>query len=349
MKKTLLLCTLAVGTLTASAQLRTGEVATGTRVLGSLAGSPDREVTDTLPPGSWYYDSGTQLTMWGALCGSEPNTFPCGYIVGTNGYGDLSKAQQFYLLEEPQAAIEGVLFWFYNKAGNGMAEARLYEIDGLGYNTDNPMPTGAAGIAPGTVRASKAFSVADVDTGDGQFVGFTEVLFDAPVTMNEQFALGFYMGNLGANDSLALLATSTDVTDFSDFSWEQWDDGRWFSMRYAWGAPLNVDFCIFALIGDASVGIDQPGSMNNMRMSFRDGNIVSGAAVTIDYDVVSAGRMTLMVHDAQGRVKVEQDLGQQGEGRYNASFETASWANGTYFVTLKNNGRPITKKMVVQK
>lgn len=344
MKHTLLVGALALGALTVNAQQRTG-IVTGTVALGANSMDASRAVTDTLAPGSWANDPSTQLTQWGALCGETGATFPCGYIVGSNGYGDLSKAQQFLLLDAPTTVVEGVLYWFYAKSGsdNGVVRARLYAQNGAGTNTVGPITTGA----PGTVLASKDFTLAQVDTGDATSLGFTGVMFDTPTFVSEQFTLGFNMGALGATDSIGLLATGTDNTEFPEFSWEQWDDGRWFTMRSSWGDSLNVDFCIFALLDNSSVGINEPGSLNGMRMSFINGNISNGTTL-MGYDVVTDGRMELVIHNGVGQVVSERNFGVQGAGSYQHTINTNDWSAGVYYVTVKNNGQPLTKKLIVQ-
>jgi hypothetical protein len=104
---------------------------------------------------------------------------------------------------------------------------------------------------------------------------------------------------------------------------------------------------VFVLVDNSSVGIDEVGSLNGMRMSFLNGNVSNGT-VQMGYDVVESGRMDLIVHASNGKVAYEQAFGTQGAGSYQHTFNTNGWAAGTYFVTLKNNGSPLTKKLVVQ-
>jgi len=341
MKHPLLFGAFAIGALSLNAQTRTGYVS-GTTVLGERAGSADRAVTDTIAPGEWYNDPNTQLTQWGALCGTAPATFNCGYIIGTNGYGDKVKAQQFLLLDNPTTVVEGLIFWFYAKNGStGEASAKLWSLNGNGTTSVGPV----TGQAPGTVIGSKSFPISQVDTTDAN--GFTTVLFDSPIFVNEQFVAGFDMSTLGATDSLALLATGTDGTDFPDFSWEQWDDNRWFTLQAAWSVALNVDLCVFVLVDNSSVGINEAGSMNHMRMSFLNGNVSNGTTL-LAYEVVEAGRMDLVVHGNNGQIAYQQTFGSQGAGSYQHTISTAGWAAGVYYVTLKNNGKPLTKKLIVE-
>lgn len=305
---------------------------------GSRALSLAKAVTDTVAPGSWANDPNSQLTRWGALCDEGGTQVSCGFIIGTNGYGDKAKVQQF-LLDEP-TIVEGVIYWFYAKGGadNAVVHARLYSANGNGTTS-----TGAVTTAPGAVLANKDFTLADVDTTAEN--GFTVVMFDTPVTVPIEFALGFDVSSMGATDSLGLLGTSTDMTDYPDFSWEKWSNNAWHTLHEAWGPNLNIDLCVFALVDNSSVGIGETGSMNNMRMSFLNGNISDGTTV-LGYDVVSAGRMDLVVHDSRGQVMHEVSLGAQGAGNYTHVINTGGWAAGNYYVTLRNNGMPLTKKLV---
>lgn len=350
MKQVVLLGALMLGTLMATAQSPTA-VVTGTVSLGGQALGTNRAVTDTLAPGDWANDPNTQLFQYGALCAPAPGV-PCGYLLGTNtavGAPTATVSQRFDLLDYPTAIVEGLLFWFYHKDGNptSVLRARLQSINGPGYNSTTALPPAAPtpGIAPNTILASKDFTLAQVDTGTSTSLGFTTVMFDSPVWVNQQFAAGFNMGALAATDSIALLGTAANVVGFPDYSWFQVGN-TWLTYNAAFDGA-NIDLCVFALLDNSSVGINEPGSMNNMRMSFLNGNISNGS-VQLGYDVVENGRMDLVIHGTNGQIAYQQAFGVQGAGSYQHTFSTQGWAVGTYYVTLKNNGRPITKKLVVQ-
>lgn len=341
MKNSLLPLLLLIGSGTLSAQ-RPG-TALQSFDMGSVPfSSENRAVTDTLAPGSWADDPNTQLTLWGALCGDVGSEFPCGYILGNNGYGDKAKAQQFLLSDPPTTLVEGILFWFYAKDGSpdAIVHARLYAIDGEGTTTTGT----AANIAPGTVLASTDFTLSEVDTTESD--GFTMALFDEPVYVNTQFAAGFDVSSLGDTDSLGLIGTSSGTTDFSEFSWEKWDTDDWVTLKEAWGDDLDIDLCLFVLLDNSSVGIDDEGSLNHLRMSFLNGNITNGP-VRIAYDVVEQGAIALVVVNSKGGVVTLHSFGVQGTGRHVYELNTTDWAAGTYFVTLMNDGRPLTKKLIV--
>lgn len=347
MKKTLLLGALVVAALSVDAQQR-GSVGVEAMTLGDRALSSSREVTDTIAPGSWANNPQTQIYRYFAVCWENEDE-TCGYIVGTNEFADRTKAQQFLLLDNPSTVVEGVIFWFFKKHGpsNSVVRARLYDIDGAGF-VSGPVPgepVATSDGAPGTILASKDFTLADVDTSL-ETGALTTVMFDDPVFVSEQFAVGFNMEMMGATDSIALLATENGTTDFPDFSWEQWGDGSWYTLQSVW-VDMNVDLCLFVLVDNSSVGIDQPGSMNHMRMSFLNGNISNGN-VLLGYDVVESGRMDLLVHATNGQLAYEKTFGVQGVGSYQHTISTEGWAPGMYYVTLRNNGQPLTKKLVVE-
>lgn len=340
MKRTLLSSSLLLCAAIASAQRPVGTQRS--EFIGTRVGSMAKAVTDTMAAGAWFEDPNTQLTRFGALCGDEGAEFNCGFIVGTNGYGDQAKAQQFLLLDNTTAVVEGAIYWFYAKGGGdaSIVHSRLYQNNGPGTTSVEEVTN-----APNTVLANKDFTLADVDTTAED--GFTTVMFDTPVWVQDEFTLGFDVSDLGDTDSIGLLCTSTNTTDFPDHSWEKWDDGSWATLQAAWGSNLNVDLCIFALLDNSSVGIDGPGALNGMRMSFLDGNISTGT-VRLGYDVVDAGRMNVLVHDARGAVVHEAALGDQAPGNYTHTFSTDGWGAGSYFVTLKREGMPLTKRLVVR-
>ena len=268
-----------------------------------------------------------------------------GYIMGTNSYGDKAKAQQF-LLDGPAGATE-ILFWFGAKSAasgspTSTISCNLYALNGPGETT-----SGTSNFAPGTVLASVALNIADVDTSST--LTFTSALFPNTVFVGTEFAAGFDFSTLASNDSIALVSTTDGEVQFGEFTWEKWSDDDWYTLPAAgWGAgAFDVDCFIFVVIDDEFVGVGENASMNNSRLSFLNGNISNGT-VLLSYDVVEAGRMSLVVHNSNGQVVAEEAFGAQGVGNYNYTLSTEGWAAGNYYVTIKNNGRPLTKKLSVR-
>jgi hypothetical protein len=268
-----------------------------------------------------------------------------GYIFGTNTYGDKAKVQQF-LLDGPAGATE-ILIWFGAKADNSgnpasVVNANLYALDGPGTTT-----SGASNFAPGTILATVPLTLADIDTSSS--LTFTVAQFPNTVFVGTEFGAGFDFSALAAGDSVAAISTTDGEVQFGEFTWEKWSDDDWYTLPAAgWGSgTFDADMYIFVVIDNEAVSVGEEGSMNNSRMSFLNGNISNGT-VLVSYDVVEAGRMNLVVHNSRGQVVTEQAFGTQGVGNYNYTLSTEGWAPGSYYVTIKNNGRPLTKKLMVR-
>jgi hypothetical protein len=330
MKKTLLACLL-VG----AASVAFGQRSVGTARMMEPLTTDGLRATDTVYS-AVFDDEFTELAVYGV-------TDDGGYILGTNTYGDKAKVQSF-LLDAP-TIIEEMLFWFGEKSNvsGSTLQCRIYAMDGPGVTLSDPNYQ----YAPGTVLADVAVNIADVDTGTMQTL--TVVPLDSPIWTGIEFAAGVDFSSLAVDDSVALVSSLDGIVEIGEQCWEKWSDDDWYTLPAAgWGGgTFDVDAFILVVIDNTTIGIDEAGSMNNMRMSFMNGNISNGSVV-LAYDVVESGSMALMVMDSKGQIVHDQTFGNQAAGRYNHTFSTEGWAAGQYYVTLKNNGQPLTKKMVVR-
>jgi hypothetical protein len=101
------------------------------------------------------------------------------------------------------------------------------------------------------------------------------------------------------------------------------------------------------VVDASSVGIDDAGTMNGMRMSFLNGNLV-GQDVELAYTVDHNAKMRLIISDGAGRLVLDQDLGNRATGLYNQTISATNWNTGVYYVTLVADGQTLTKKIVKQ-
>ncbi len=330
MKKTLLACVL-IG----AASVSFGQRSVGNARMMEPVNADGLRATDTIYS-AVFDDEFTELAVYGV-------TDAGGYILGNNVYGDKAKAQSF-LLDAP-TIIEEMLFWFGEKSNvsGSTFQCRIYAMDGPGVTLSDPNYQ----YAPGTVLADIAVNVADADTGS--MLTLTAVPLDAPLWTGIEFAAGIDISSMGAGDSIALVSSTDGIVEIGEQCWEKWSDDDWYTLPAAgWGGgTFDVDAWIMVVIDNSTIGIDEIGSMNNMRMSFLNGNISNGS-VDLAYDVVESGLMALMVLDTKGQIVHEQAFGNQAAGRYTHTFSTEGWAAGQYYVTLRNNGQPLTKKMVVR-
>ena len=264
-----------------------------------------------------------------------------GWVVGTNFYGDVAKAQQFLLIDGP-ATVDEMLVFVGGKVvtvggANSNLKGRLYSMDGTGTSEFG----GAGSPAPGTVLAEASVSISDADTA-GMYTSFA---FATPVWLSGGFAVGVDFSGLAAGDSVGIVSTIDGNSFIEDYTWEKWDDGTWFSMLAAW--PLDFDLVMLPVFSPSAVSVGELSWLNNMRMSFLGGN-PAGENVTVSFESREASHMKLHVMNALGQTVVEQDLGNIAAGEYQHQMNTANWGAGAYYVTLRSNGQPLTKKLIVE-
>lgn len=265
-----------------------------------------------------------------------------GYMAGSNSYNFKGVAQQFLVFGE--VGVSDIIFLFSEKNDvsglpSSVVKANIYAMNGTGTT-----PSGTGQVAPGTILATVNLSLAEVDTA-----GLTIAHFPQTINAGTEFAVGFDASSLASTDTVALLATDDGEIQFGDFSWLKLNN-TWMTYSYAFGDdtdPFDFSLYIYAVVDDEFVGVGEEAYMNNSRLSFVNGNISNGQVV-LAYDVVKAGRMDLVVHNSLGQAVSETAFGNQAPGTYNYTLSTEGWAPGNYYVTIKNNGRPLTKKLFVR-
>lgn len=300
-----------------------------------LALGSDRTPTDTIYPAS-IDDPAATFVLYNSQNG--------GWVVGTNGYGDEAKVQQFLLDDAVSAEAVGV--WFGGKfEGSGDPNShvafKMYQNNGGGVSTAGTITTGA----PNDEWASVDVPFSDCDTSSS--FTLTWGTFSAPVWVTDFFAAGVDLTGLTAGDSIGIVSTDDGFSEYQDFSWERWNDGSWHTMLEPQNWALNIDFMVFVAVDASNVGIDDAGTMNGMRMSFLNGNLV-GQDLQMAYTIDHSASMQLMVFDASGRRILNKQLGTKGIGLYNETIDASSWSAGTYHVALVADGRTLTKKVVKQ-
>jgi hypothetical protein len=311
-------------------------VATGSERMHALEAHSDRTPTDTLA----FVDANADAVTW---------TYGDSWVVGTNPFGDQAKAQKFLLNEA--VSVEAVGVWFGGKSGTSgdptsSVAFKIYQNNGDGLIPGSPNATPITD-APNDQWASVDVPFSDCDTTGA----LTWATFSSPVYVTDYFSAGVDFNGLSAGDSLGIVGTDDDQALIPNFSWEQWSatdancPNCWFSLDAAWG--LNIDLFIFVAIDASNVGIDDAGTMNGMRMSFLNGNLV-GQDLELAYTVDHSANMQLMVFDASGRRILHQQLGNQSAGLYNETINASAWSVGTYHVALVADGQTLTKKIVKQ-
>ena len=157
------------------------------------------------------------LTIYGSNNG--------GFITGTNGYGDIAKAEK-YTGYSPYTHVNGadVFLFGVQDGGNGTTfDLTIWD--------DN------AGL-PNAIVAQASYSLAQLETivtGNGGNA-LLYLPFDAPVNVGgNDFYIGVDMSNFGAGDTIGIVSKLITVSVPPNTAYEQWNDLSWHDMQTAWG------------------------------------------------------------------------------------------------------------------
>ena len=266
-----------------------------------------------------------------------------GYLMGPNALGITQIAQEFELFGEA-ATVDGIVFIFGNVTYGGSpsshVKARLFAMNGTGGQT-----TAGPAARPNTVLAEVQLPLSNVAEGEFSGVSF------APVWVNGSFAAGFSLNGLATGDTLNLFATEAGYVELDDKSWFNVAGATWATYKFLGASQptpvdINVDLMVGAVLTFSSVGVESNSWLNGMQMDLLGGN-PNRDAFTVRYALREAADMRLYVIDASGRPVVDEFLGRRTDINQH-EVNTQGWAPGIYFVNLLANGRPITKKLVVE-
>ncbi|MGB3526078.1 MAG: T9SS type A sorting domain-containing protein [Flavobacteriales bacterium] len=262
------------------------------------------------------------------------------YVVGTNQY-DQAMAQKFESTGD--IFVEELIMFFGVKSGTGTVHVRVYGLDGAGFNEADA----AVNDAPGTILGTVDVAMSEIDTGTVALAP-TFVTFTPSVQVTGNFAGGFDFSDLPTGSTLGMFSTTDGDNTAADWNWEKTVQGDWIAMGNApQGWDLHADFAIFAVIDDGTAGINDLGTVNNMRMSFIGGN-PANSSVIVAYEMLESADARMTVLDAKGAKMMDQQLGRTPAGEHQTTLDVSSYSNGTYYVTIYANGNPLTKKLVVQ-
>jgi len=267
-----------------------------------------------------------------------------GYFFGTSSLPLVEFAQEFELIDGP-ANIDGIVYFFaVQVAGSGNpashVKARLYNLGASGTTSTGTAPR------PNTVLREVELPITDIITTDFSGVSF------APVWVSNTFAAGYALSGIVAGDSLNLAVTESGFVELADRSWLKTSGGAWLSTLAATtdpqnpGGGFNTDFVIGAVLTPSAVSVGESAWMNGMQLDILGGNPTTDG-FTVRYAIRDAADMRLFIVDAMGRTMVDERLGRQ-TGENLRDISTQNWAAGTYFVNVMADGRPITKRVVVE-
>ncbi|HOY30389.1 MAG TPA: T9SS type A sorting domain-containing protein [Bacteroidales bacterium] len=299
---------------------------------------------DTLLPGNLPYLVTPEYVLLPSTNG--------GYVLGTNGWNDKCKCQQFKV--SYYYHIEGAIYWFgYKKADSaGLVRFAIWNMDsvrGTTYNyADSAIHTGQN--CPGTIILAVTDTTTNIDTSSSYSQAHI-VMFPFPVLVTSDYCIGFDMSKTGA-DSIALMSTNKGQGGKLQLVWEQWSsNNKWYTLQGAqWdGDTLDIDAMIFPII-DNTVGCIENGEfISGVKLSQSYPNPVAGQC-TITYELADPqSSVTLRILNIQGKQVYFSKEPEKSRGIHQVTVDVSNLADGTYFYVLSTDGAHIAKKMCVNK
>lgn len=256
-----------------------------------------------------------------------------GFISGTNGYGDLAKAQE-YTPVNSTSYISDIIVYFGDittTSGDPNSDVAfvIYDLDGPGVTT-----TGNVNNAPGTILGAGTVSVSQLITTGPMLIGMPST-----VTVTGPYAVGVDFSLLSAGDSVAIVSTSDGDAGNTELSWEQWSDGTWHTFLEPNSWEYDVDLVLIPIECDQlPVGVETrveasefyifPNPANNVL------NVVSGSDLT--------NTSTLSVIDISGQLISETTLTSK-----QTAIDVSQLAAGIYFAKLTTASKTNTLKFII--
>jgi hypothetical protein len=276
-----------------------------------------------------------------------------GYIIGTNCYGDLEKAE-FISAAKYSAAVNplitGVVVLFFQYGNNG--------TDGTG-NVDLNIYSGtSAASAPGTLLGTTTENLATIaattNTTGVTFCGNPGLAFGAPVIMPYKFtfvtpiaapASGGFFASVSIpttpNDTVAIFDKMTGTTNTA---WEKWSDNGWHDMKIAWGGSRNFNLAILPIIECGAVGLKENSILNSNISLFPNPSNGNFSVITT---FPNSQTIDVNVYDVFGRTVYSNKHYNIKQTVIDVTMNEQ--AAGIYFVEINNGIDKTVKKLVLSK
>jgi hypothetical protein len=266
------------------------------------------------------------------------NPYGAGYIVGTNGYGDVGKYQRMDL--EKGDELQGMMFQFAAKEIVEDPDTLHMVVRTVG---DNGAPDSLLAAIPTTTEM--------VDT---TMLGNTFFL-DSPMMVEGPVFLGFEM--IGTwNDSIALYADADGEGDDANRAWEQFSDGSFNDFQtelnpdFSWG--VDVDLWITAYYRKGKVSAIGDPLADKIPTGFELSQNYPNPFNPTTYFNVSlpkASDVKIVVYNTLGQKVNTLFNGNLSAGVHKIKFDGSQLASGIYFYHIEAGKFTAVKKMVLVK
>lgn len=298
-----------------------------------------------------------------ATAGSDTATPGCspkaGYILGSNCYQDLEKAE--YFTQSMYASITApkitdVIVLFYKDGTRGTGGNASTPVSCKLYNgTMASGPTGTT--APIAISASNLGAiVATTATTSVSYCGDPSIVFTNPIIRPFKFSFptgpnapatnGFFASvtcPTAAGDTVVILSDNTLAVGTN---WELWSGGCgsncWKNLSTAWGG-FDASMAILPIISCSVTGIAESEFAANINLMPNPTTGVFNVVTTLP----NVKDVHLTVTNAIGQQITEADLKSVQNGVF--TVDLSAYNNGVYFITLQSNGEKVVKRVVVSK
>jgi hypothetical protein len=269
-----------------------------------------------------------------------------GYILGTNGWHDKCKCEEFKVTYNYH--IEGAIYWFgYKRADSaGLVKFSIWDMDGTtGTISDtNNQP------CPGTLFLSKIDTTTRIDTASTLNQAYI-VMFPFPVLVNSDYCIGFDMSEING-DSIALVSTKKGQGGNLERVWEQWDvNDRWYTLQGAqWDSgTVDVDAMILPIIDNTAGCVENGNFISGMKLSQSYPN-PTREACTISYEFLTPpASAAIEIMDMNGRRVYYENNIPIGQGINHKTIDVSGLKNGEYIYLLSTPDSRMAKRMTISR
>ncbi|MCI0494157.1 T9SS type A sorting domain-containing protein [candidate division KSB1 bacterium] len=266
------------------------------------------------------------------------NPYGAGFIVGTNGYGDIGKYQRFDF--KMGDGLFGFKYYFaYKEIVNDPDTLHLVvkKVDSNG--------------APGDLLAS---IVITTDVLDTTMMGNTFFL-DAPIPVDTSVFIGFEWSTL-ADDQFALFADADGEGEKANRAWERFSDGNYndfltiLNPSYSWGVDVDLWIAAYYKKGLPSDVDDSANETLPTTYAVKQ-NYPNpfNPSTFIELALPEKADVEIVVFNVLGQKVAEVFKGKVIAGQHRFLFDAKGLSSGIYFYHVKANHFKAVKKMTLMK
>ncbi|MEM9917898.1 MAG: T9SS type A sorting domain-containing protein [Bacteroidota bacterium] len=294
-----------------------------------------RGIMDTLVPGA-FLDT-CSLNVFAFTI-----TDQWGFLAGTNGFGDLEKAQRFTFADTASSYTIPEVWVFFS-------DARVVDDGDVTVNIYESTMDGAPASLVGTSIGIPASGV-DIDPTAVVATIFT---FDTPPTVTTpQFFASVDLSDLYAkNDTVGILTTDDNCGDGAD-SWELFGDGTtWTAIDASNSWQLEANYMIFAIteFDDNTTSVEDPFvSDKGLKLFPATPNPASNHTL-LNYELSDNSEVSIEIYSADGRLIQTIQKGQQLAGPHQERIALDQFPAGQYVYGIVSGQSRLMSKFVVSK